>query len=157
MSFYKLYLKLDESLEDDIKDYYQKLVPDDDSGIDLLISDTIKTEKNKITKINHKVSCMMVKNTNGVEKPVAFWLLPRSSISKTNYRMANSVGLIDSGYRGHLIAKVDNYISDGEISKNTRMFQIANGDLENVKEICIVSELPDSKRGSGGFGSTGGC
>ena len=44
-----------------------------------------------------------------------YYMYPRSSISKTPLRLANSVGIIDNGYRGHLIAAVDN-ISDSDYS-----------------------------------------
>ena len=38
--------------------------------------------------------------------------MPRSSISKTPLRMSNSVGLIDGGYRGEIMASVDNISDD---------------------------------------------
>ena len=39
--------------------------------------------------------------------PVPCLLIPRSSISGTPYRLSNSIGLIDAGYRGEVKAKVD--------------------------------------------------
>ena len=36
-----------------------------------------------------------------------FYLHPRSSISKTKLRLANSTGIIDAGYRGHIMAMFD--------------------------------------------------
>ena len=82
-------------------------------------------------------------------------LLPRSSISKTPLRLSNSVGLIDSGYRGVIQAPVDN-ISDEDyvIEEGTRLFQIVNSPLETFKDIEIVDTLGDTDRGEGGFGST---
>lgn len=44
---------------------------------------------------------------------LGYHLYPRSSISKTKIRLANSVGIIDPNYRGNIIAAVDN-ISDIE-------------------------------------------
>lgn len=87
--------------------------------------------------------------------PTAFWLLPRSSLSKTPLRLANSVGLIDAGYRGELLAAVDNRGAEPyEVVRGTRLFQIAAPDLRPF-EIEMVTELPSSVRGEGGFGSTG--
>ena len=42
---------------------------------------------------------------------------PRSSLSNTNLRLANSVGTIDSGYRGHLMGKFD--LIHSELLSNT--------------------------------------
>ena len=36
-----------------------------------------------------------------------YYMYPRSSLSKTKLRLANSVGIIDSGYRGNLIGMFD--------------------------------------------------
>ena len=69
--------------------------------------------------------------------------------------MANSIGLIDGGYRGEIIAVCDN-IKDYEfsISKGDRLFQLVSADLSSI-EFQIVESLSDSARGSGSFGSTG--
>lgn len=86
----------------------------------------------------------------------AFWLLPRSSISKSPLRMANSVGLIDAGYRGVLMGAVD-FRSDFTAKVGERYFQIAGPELLPWTAIHIVSEIPGGAtlRGEGGFGSTG--
>jgi len=82
-------------------------------------------------------------------------LYPRSSISKTPLRLANSIGIIDSGYRGNIMAAVDN-ISDEpyQVQKGQRLFQICGRYLEPI-ELQLVEELSDTERGNGGFGSTG--
>jgi hypothetical protein len=83
--------------------------------------------------------------------------------------MANSIGLIDAGYRGEVQAKVD-VISHGRTDTDThpfedgpngsRLFQICQHNFLPWKNIVIVSsltELPTASdnRGEGGFGSTG--
>ena len=87
----------------------------------------------------------------------AYWLLPRSSISKTPLRMKNSVGLIDAGYRGELLAAVDSRTSEYTCSKGTRLFQLSSPDLLPWDDIRIVDTIPGGPtlRGAGGFGSTG--
>ncbi len=87
-------------------------------------------------------------------------LLPRSSLSKTNLRFANSIGLIDAGYRGELKAMVDVLGFKPVLEHGTRLFQIVSHTFLPWKEIRLVtslSELPNApdQRGSGGFGSTG--
>ena len=86
----------------------------------------------------------------------AFWLLPRSSISKSPLRMANSVGLIDAGYRGILMGALD-FKSDFTAKIGERYFQIAGPELLPWTAIHIVEEIPGGAtlRGEGGFGSTG--
>lgn len=87
----------------------------------------------------------------------AYWMLPRSSISKTTLRMANSVGLIDAGYRGPLLAMVYSTGKDVTIGLGDRYFQIAGHELQPFERIEIVDEIPGGAtiRGTGGFGSTG--
>jgi len=166
MSKYILEVKLNDDFPEELKNHYLNYVCNgQDSGVDLIIPEDVFPKVAKVTTIDHKISCQMIKqNVDNTEYYVSYWLLPRSSISKTNYRMANSVGLIDSGYRGNIMAKIDtlSVFADGEfigshqkIDKKTRMFQIATGDLTPISEVRVVSELSDTSRGSGGFGSTG--
>ena len=89
----------------------------------------------------------------------AFWLAPRSSISKTEWRLANSMGLIDATYRGVLMAAL--WSIEGKAPTHSlngqRICQLATGDLAPWTEVVVVDELPGeaTARGEGGFGSTG--
>jgi len=87
----------------------------------------------------------------------AYWMLPRSSISKTPLRMANSVGLIDAGYRGPLLAMLYSTGVDVSVAFGDRYFQIAGPELQPFERIEIVDTIPGGAtiRGDGGFGSTG--
>jgi dUTP pyrophosphatase len=99
--------------------------------------------------------------TDSQGKPLPCILLPRSSISSTPFRLANSIGLIDAGYRGELKAKVDiMYLSEYEITEKTRLFQLCQHSCLPWENIILVDSLDDlpkapDNRGSGGFGSTG--
>lgn len=100
-----------------------------------------------------------------------FYLYPRSSISKTRMRLANSVGIIDAGYRGDLIAAVDTIGVFGStdiwhiwnetlspIKKYDRYFQVCAPDLSPFIVHIVETEQelsPPTTRGTGGFGSTG--
>ena len=119
-----------------------------DAGLDLYVlqDDTFKAGETK--KIKLGISC---ENQDGK----GYFLFPRSSISKTPLRMANSIGLIDAGYRGEIMAVCDNIKDyDFSIKKGDRLFQLVSSDLSDI-EFTIVNELSDTTRGAGGFGSTG--
>lgn len=84
------------------------------------------------------------------------FILPRSSIgAKTPLRLSNSVGLIDSGYRGELGILYDN-ISGGSysIKAGDRIAQLLIMPSDRFKA-NVVDILTDSDRNEGGFGSTG--
>lgn len=86
--------------------------------------------------------------------PVGYWLAPRSSISKTPYRLANSLGLIDPTYQGVLKAAFMGHVM---VEPNQRLCQLVAADLVPWLDVVVVDELPTpaSLRGEGGFGSTG--
>ena len=91
-----------------------------------------------------------------LEAPRPYYLYPRSSISKRGLIMVNSVGIIDSGYRGELKVALHN-ITDKQviIKPMERLVQICMPNLSTDYVADVVNKLSDTKRGSGGFGSTG--
>lgn len=133
-----------------------------DAGFDLFTPYSSIIDPNATIKINQGVKCSMSwVDKNNIEFPVSYYLYPRSSTgTKTPLRLANSVGIIDSGYRGTIISAFDN-ISDKsfEIVKGNRLVQICPPELSNyIMHIIIVDseeELGLTERGNGGFGSTG--
>ncbi len=83
-------------------------------------------------------------------------ILPRSSIgAKTPLRLSNSMGVIDTEYRGQLGVLYDN-ISDSDytITKGDRIAQLLVMPSHSFKPV-VVAELNETDRGEGGFGSTG--
>jgi dUTP pyrophosphatase len=133
--------------------YLSKPLGERDAGLDLVSPATV-AEIGTVTKISQQCSAALYDTEKSCFR--AYWMLPRSSLSKTPFRLANSVGLIDAGYRGTLLAAVD-VRADSTIEPHTRLFQIAAPDLLPFHEIKIVSEIPGGPtlRGAGGFGSTG--
>ena len=119
-----------------------------DAGLDLYVPEKITFKPGETKAIKLQISCEPI---NGK----AYYLFPRSSISKTPLRMANSIGLIDGGYRGEIIAMCDN-IKDYKytVDKGQRLFQLVGTDLSPI-EYELHQKLSDSTRGTGGFGSTG--
>ena len=83
-------------------------------------------------------------------------IIPRSSIgAKTPMRLSNSVGLIDSGYRGELGVLYDNIdVNDVTIHKGDRIAQLLIMPSYRF-QAKVVDILADSDRGEGGFGASG--
>jgi dUTPase len=123
----------------------QRLTTYPDAGFDLFCLH--EQDCSGTTKYNLNVKLAMYKEN----VPSAFYLYPRSSISNTSLRLANSVGIIDSGYRGNMIACFDGTYS---IKKFQRLVQVCTPTLEPMI-IHMVDELGETARGEGGFGSTG--
>ena len=121
---------------------------DGDAGLDLYVLENITFDPGETKAIKLGISCEP-------EDGCAYYLFPRSSISKTPLRMANSIGLIDGGYRGEIMAMCDN-IKDFSytVEKGQRLFQLVATDSSSI-HYELVGELTESTRGTGGFGSTG--
>ena len=82
-------------------------------------------------------------------------VFPRSSISKTGLSLSNSVGVIDSGYRGEIKFRF-RLTNDQRVwySVGDRVGQIIIMPYPSIN-LTEVDELSSSDRSSGGFGSTG--
>ena len=83
-------------------------------------------------------------------------LFPRSSISKTDLTLRNSVGIIDSGYRGEITFKFNNILMSSCEPYNVkeRIGQLIIIPYPTI-EFEEVEELSTTERGAQGFGSTG--
>ena len=124
-----------------------------DAGLDLYCPGDLTVPPHETAKIDLKVQCEGLSDNDG--RNVCYYLYPRSSISKTPLRLANSVGIIDAGYRGNIMAVVDNISNEPfYIQKGQRLFQICGRFLEPIN-LTLVDTLSNSERGNGGFGSTG--
>ena len=155
-------------------EYYKNLVGNrnnDNAGVDLFCVEDYKISPefdarrdspNPVHLLNLGTRARMVRvvplgDYDVKEEEVHYYLYPRSSIFKSGVMMANSLGLIDLSYRGVLMAPVTNLneYTYPNVEKGSRLFQICAPDLGNISEIRIVDSLPETKRGFGGFGSTG--
>ena len=165
----------EEKVEAHNKKIYDSQYPD--SGFDLFIpfdytDHAYGYTDNRLSPITFRaplgVKCSMSHFNTAYKKsyPSGYYLYPRSSIVKTPFRLSNSVGIIDSGYRGELMAVVDNINAANMDTKASivqymppmsRMFQICSPTLEPFMVQIVSSEekLGVTERGSGGFGSTG--
>lgn len=120
-----------------------------DAGLDLTAIDYVKNHDYKFVEYDTGIA---------VEIPVGHvgLVFPRSSISKTPHTLANSVGVIDSGYRGSIKLRMryDDSRDDMEYAYGDKIGQLIILPIPTV-ELVEVSKLSDTERGSGGFGSTG--
>jgi dUTP pyrophosphatase len=153
-NFNTLYVLFNNDIPQETMEHYKNFSShhEGDSGVDLMTPEngtqTIPTE---IDTINFKICCSMVDSNM---RPMSYYLVPRSSICKTPWQMANSIGIIDAGYRGNIMAKVRNMSNkNATVVKGQSLFQIVAPDLRPIK-IVIVDSLSETSRGSGGFGST---
>lgn len=100
---------------------------------------------------------LRVKTGIAVEPPegYSFLAFPRSSVSKTGWVQANSVGVIDNAYRGEIEWRFK------KVSPDAQPFAVGDriGQLKLVKDLDLdmvqVPDLTETVRGVGGFGSTG--
>ena len=153
-----LYISVDNT---ELRDMISKQIQNHrwtDSGFDIpLIAHNVDLSK-KVLSFSLGVR---VAATFDDKVPAPCLLLPRSSIYKTPFRLCNSIGLIDAGYRGEVKAMVDNMDPQDETviryDSGTRLFQICQHNFLPWKKIVLTDELPAApdSRGEGGFGSTG--
>jgi dUTP pyrophosphatase len=127
-----------------------------DAGLDLTAIDVLYCEE-----------FIEFKTGLAVEIPPGFvgLLFPRSSITKKLVVMANSVGVIDSGYRGELVARFKRvqhdvgcnygyYDTEQYYQRKDRVAQLIVIPYPTFR-IEEVDKLSSSERGTTGFGSTG--
>lgn len=133
-----------------------------DAGFDLFTPVETNCSSQNVNKINFSVSCSArMVCENGKSYNTGFFMMPRSSLSGTPLRLANSVGVIDSGYRGNLIGKFDCLAFGGGdyvVQQYDKLLQIVAPGMVPIY-VTVVNSTDElgsvTERGSGGFGSTG--
>ena len=122
-----------------------------DAGMDLVATSVISETH---TQITYGLGIAL-----GIPNGFVGLVFPRSSIRKTRLQLSNSVGVIDSGYRGELQATFNKITTTLENQKND--YKVG----DRVAQIMIIPHpsidfqeveyLSNTQRGEGGFGSTG--
>lgn len=123
--------------------------------------------KNRISDSGFDLTAIGIHSTKGIvtlyktgikiKAPlgIAFQMVPRSSIIKTGYIMANSIGIIDQGYHGEILIPLIKLDKDSpDIELPCRIAQLVPIITIHRPIIECIFEN-DSSRGEGGFGSTG--
>jgi len=127
----------------------------ENAGFDLISTESSAGRHSYLSDLGVRAA-MTLGDSLTPETTVHYRLVPRSSIYKTGYMMANSEGIIDRSYRGVLKAPL---VSVGQqpvgLCSGDRHVQIVAPDLGWISCVRIVESLPVSRRGEGGFGSTG--
>lgn len=162
--YYVLFL-----VADSIPEWYESRIiqhnakqgdPYADSGFDLASPINLSLDAGTFF-LDFKVKAAMYKSDTPIDlnnidmetyTPSAYYLYPRSSISKTPFRLANSVGIIDRGYRGNIGAFFD--CKQGQIETGQRLVQLCSPTLDPF-HVVLTNSLTFTDRGANGFGSTG--
>lgn len=117
-----------------------------DSGYDLTLIKKIKT----VDDVDFFTTGIQVEPPHGYY----FDLVPRSSISKTGYMLANSVGIIDQNYRGDIIVPLRKVNKNAEnIVLPCKIAQLIPRQWYDLTPI-EADTLDITSRGEDGFGST---
>ena len=120
-------------------------------GFDLITPQDVQCEE--LTKIDYDTRIQTFCVTETRKFPCGMKLYPRSSIIKTPLRLANSVGVIDAGYRGNIMAMFDCYDTHTVVA-GSRVVQLCASSLLPIY-VSFVNHLSESNRGNNGFGSSG--
>jgi dUTP pyrophosphatase len=123
---------------------------EEDAGYDLTII-------NKIKDFNSKTSLYDTGIKIEIDEGYYTEIVPRSSISKFGYMLANSVGIIDNNYRGNLMIALTKICDDApEIEFPFKCCQliIRKQISANLYEVTTTDNLTSTNRNEGGFGST---
>jgi dUTP pyrophosphatase len=121
-----------------------------DAGLDLRAAEGVTVKPGERAMVPTGVAVAIPEGHAGL-------VLPRSGLaSKKGLTLANAPGLIDAGYRGEVVCAVVNLDlhEPVEIAAGDRIAQLVIVALPEVMP-AFVEELPESGRGTGGFGSTG--
>jgi dUTP pyrophosphatase len=124
-----------------------------DAGLDLRSKNEVFLEMGKRTLVGTGVQ---------VKIPTGYvgFLIPRSSLSKCGIAMTNSIGVIDSDYRGEIMASLMYTGHEGSqvLTKGERIVQLVIVPIA-LPEVLVRYQddydWNDTSRGAGGFGSTG--
>lgn len=120
-----------------------------DAGLDLIAIDSYKDYDYHFIEYGTGLAIEIPEGYVGL-------IFPRSSISKTPHTLANSVGVIDSGYTGEIKLRMryKEQREDMEYGYGDKVGQLIIIPYPKI-ELNEVQELKISDRGSNGFGSTG--
>jgi dUTP pyrophosphatase len=139
-----------------------------DAGFDLFSPLQMNYGYDKVNKLDLNVVCSAIMFTDTNKSfNTGYYMYPRSSLSKTQLRLANATGIIDAGYRGHLMSMFD--VVNIEHEKEDVEADYFGNKFDRYIQICAPGLVPilvevvntkeelgeQTERGDGGFGSTG--
>ena len=164
--YLKIFVDESDTITNELKTIYQEAatnhnakIENDSNFIDAGFDLYLPTNYNKTTEsydntlvfqndgnvknIDFKIKCSAkMYSSPDREYNTGYYMFPMSNISKSRFRLANSVGIIDSGYRGNLMSAFDltpNPVDDYIVSKYDRLIQICAPAL-----VPIIVEIVDT-------------
>ena len=118
------------------------------AGADLKVNDSVVLKPHHTLVVPTGVSLAIPEGYVGL-------VFPRSGLASKGVTLANSVGVIDSDYRGEIqVALVNNGYETVRLNRGDRVAQIVFLPVYQFP-FTIVQSLDTTARGTGGFGSTG--
>ena len=156
MEKYKVWFDGDKSMTKTGENTYFR--SNENAGVDLYCVEYQEVLHDTATLLNLGVKARLLRHPVDSSASCHFWLAPRSSIWKSGVRQANSIGVIDSSYRGVLMGAVlCNINGYAKIPSGTRLFQVVAPDMGWISHVVLrpEAEIDATSRGEGGFGSTG--
>lgn len=120
-----------------------------DAGMDLYSIEEVVIPASESKLIKTGISIALPKNTEAQVRP-------RSGLAlKHSVTVLNTPGTIDEGYRGEIgVILINHGKEDFTVDKNMKIAQMVVKPIYDIN-ILEVSDLDDTERGNGGFGSTG--
>jgi dUTP pyrophosphatase len=158
--------EVQKALGDGYKEWLEKKHAGD-AGLDLfLINNSVLDKQMMLLDLGFKMVIIdEYTHTDGImvtKTPIPYMLVPRSSTHKLGFIQANSIGIIDAGYRGDI--KVPTLCIEYPpiaLEGMKRIVQAVPFDGKGVDDVIVLDVNTDleamfpSTRGAGGFGSTG--
>lgn len=136
------------------KSYDDAILPsksrNSDAGYDLTIIKEVKKLTNNTTLYDTGIK-LLIPNGYYVE------VFPRSSLSKSGYMLANSVGIIDQGYTGNILialTKIDTNKDDFVMPFKCCQFILKKQVYTELIYCDDLNKLEKTDRNEGGYGST---
>lgn len=122
-----------------------------DAGADLVSAEDVKLSPGERRLIRTGVAIALPDGYVGL-------VHPRSGLAaRLGVTVLNAPGTVDAGYRGEIMVNLINHDPDttAVIARGDRIAQLVVQRVERA-DFHLVDRLPDSTRGTGGHGSTGG-
>lgn len=122
-----------------------------DAGVDLYAAHDVELKPRERALVNTGIACALPPGYVGL-------VHPRSGLAaRHGVTVLNAPGTVDAGYRGEIRVNLVNLDGDTpvRVSRGDRIAQLV---VQQVAQVVFheVSQLPESARGIGGHGSTGG-
>ncbi|UWZ40270.1 dUTP diphosphatase [Dactylosporangium roseum] len=138
----------------------QRLVPDlplpayahpGDAGADLVAAESVELAPGERALVRTGIAIALPEGHVGL-------VHPRSGLAaRLGVTVLNAPGTVDAGYRGEILVNLVNHdrVTTAKISRGDRIAQLVIQRVERA-HFHVVDDLPDTVRGAGGHGSTGG-